>query len=182
MLAAVDAGCRIDLVRVLALSRDRAGRARSLALLAALAQVLVDARGDQLVALPGRTTPLVVPKLIFGRPFWDAVKPFYRPWVPASVRNAVLRFLVWVVHGRMTGLGFGTHGAGMLPAEKAEWIRRRRLEGRRVLFAGDGLNDGPAAGQTVGHCHVHVIPRFEGDVADPRGGVRWVIPEKARYW
>src|SRR5689334_9934167 len=36
-----------------------------------------------------------------------------------------------------------------------------------------GLNDGPAAGQTVMHAHVHVIPRRFGDVADPRGGVRW---------
>ena len=45
-----------------------------------------------------------------------------------------------------------------------------------------GVNDGLAAGQTVPHAHVHVIPRFEGDVADPRGGVRWVIPERAPYW
>jgi diadenosine tetraphosphate (Ap4A) HIT family hydrolase len=45
-----------------------------------------------------------------------------------------------------------------------------------------GINDGPAAGQTVPHLHIHLIPRFEGDQADPRGGVRWVIPEKADYW
>ena len=45
-----------------------------------------------------------------------------------------------------------------------------------------GLNDGPAAGQTVMHAHVHVIPRRAGDVADPRGGVRWVVPDKAAYW
>lgn len=45
-----------------------------------------------------------------------------------------------------------------------------------------GINDGPLAGQTVPHCHVHLIPRFEGDVADPRGGVRWLIPHKANYW
>ena len=45
-----------------------------------------------------------------------------------------------------------------------------------------GLNDGGAAGQTVEHAHVHVIPRFEGDVADPRGGIRWVLPECAAYW
>jgi len=45
-----------------------------------------------------------------------------------------------------------------------------------------GINDGPAAGQTVPHLHMHLIPRFEGDVADPRGGIRWVIPEKAKYW
>jgi diadenosine tetraphosphate (Ap4A) HIT family hydrolase len=45
-----------------------------------------------------------------------------------------------------------------------------------------GVNDGVAAGQTVPHAHVHVIPRWNGDVPDPRGGVRWVIPGKAAYW
>ena len=45
-----------------------------------------------------------------------------------------------------------------------------------------GINDGEAAGQTVSHLHVHLIPRYRGDSRDPRGGVRWVIPEKARYW
>jgi diadenosine tetraphosphate (Ap4A) HIT family hydrolase len=45
-----------------------------------------------------------------------------------------------------------------------------------------GVNDGEVAGQTVGHAHVHVIPRRRGDVPDPRGGVRWVIPDRAPYW
>lgn len=45
-----------------------------------------------------------------------------------------------------------------------------------------GINIGEAAGQTVAHAHLHVIPRFVGDVADPRGGIRWVIPAAARYW
>jgi len=45
-----------------------------------------------------------------------------------------------------------------------------------------GVNDGAAAGQTVAHAHVHVIPRRAGDVGDPRGGVRWVLPERAAYW
>ena len=45
-----------------------------------------------------------------------------------------------------------------------------------------GVNDGEAAGQTVMHSHVHVIPRYAGDVADPRGGIRWIIPAKAAYW
>ncbi|MCY1017196.1 DEAD/DEAH box helicase family protein [Pyxidicoccus sp. MSG2] len=44
-----------------------------------------------------------------------------------------------------------------------------------------GINVGAAAGQTVFHLHVHVIPRFEGDMADPRGGVRHVIPGKGNY-
>jgi diadenosine tetraphosphate (Ap4A) HIT family hydrolase len=45
-----------------------------------------------------------------------------------------------------------------------------------------GFNAGMAAGQTVEHLHIHVIPRYEGDIDDPRGGIRWVIPEKAIYW
>ena len=45
-----------------------------------------------------------------------------------------------------------------------------------------GVNDGAAAGQTVGHLHIHLIPRYHGDQPDPRGGVRWVIPGKADYW
>ncbi|WP_338151819.1 HIT family protein [Methanoculleus sediminis] len=45
-----------------------------------------------------------------------------------------------------------------------------------------GVNVGEAAGQTVMHLHVHVIPRYAGDVEDPRGGVRGAIPEKRVYW
>jgi diadenosine tetraphosphate (Ap4A) HIT family hydrolase len=44
-----------------------------------------------------------------------------------------------------------------------------------------GVNVGKAAGQTVMHLHVHVIPRYAGDMEDPRGGVRGVIPEKRVY-
>ena len=44
-----------------------------------------------------------------------------------------------------------------------------------------GMNSGDTAGQTIGHAHVHLIPRRHGDVQDPRGGVRGVIPGKAAY-
>jgi superfamily II DNA or RNA helicase/diadenosine tetraphosphate (Ap4A) HIT family hydrolase len=44
-----------------------------------------------------------------------------------------------------------------------------------------GINVGAAGGQTVDHLHVHVIPRYFGDVEDPRGGVRYVIPARANY-
>lgn len=73
--------------------------------------------------------------------------------------------------------------------EEREGILKALEEAKRGLDAefapaayNIGINDGPAAGQTVGHLHVHLIPRYEGDQADPRGGVRWVIPEKACYW
>ena len=70
-------------------------------------------------------------------------------------------------------------------AEIWDTVRRVReiLEGRfHPAGFNIGVNDGQAAGQTVPHAHVHVIPRYAGDVPDPRGGVRWVLPEKARYW
>jgi len=44
-----------------------------------------------------------------------------------------------------------------------------------------GINDSEDAGQTIPHCHIHLIPRRKGDVANPRGGIRNVIPDKADY-
>ena len=45
-----------------------------------------------------------------------------------------------------------------------------------------GINDGKAAGQTIPHLHIHIIPRYIGDVSDPRGGIRWTLPNRANYW
>jgi diadenosine tetraphosphate (Ap4A) HIT family hydrolase len=44
-----------------------------------------------------------------------------------------------------------------------------------------GINCGTPAGQTILHFHVHLIPRYKGEMKDPRGGVRGVIPVKQKY-
>ena len=44
-----------------------------------------------------------------------------------------------------------------------------------------GINDGETAGRTIHHLHIHLIPRYKGDVEDPRGGVRHIIPGKGYY-
>ena len=74
------------------------------------------------------------------------------------------------------------------PDEKADILQA--LEEAKVAldreFAPDayniGINDGESAGQTIPHLHIHLIPRYTGDSEDPRGGVRWIFPEKAKYW
>jgi len=54
--------------------------------------------------------------------------------------------------------------------------REHRPDGYNV-----GLNEGTAAGQTIAHVHVHLIPRYAGDVADPAGGIRNIIPMAGNY-
>lgn len=61
-------------------------------------------------------------------------------------------------------------------------VREKLIQQFGVTAFNIGFNDGLEAGQTVLHAHVHVIPRRPGDVPDPRGGVRWVIADKAQYW
>ena len=61
-------------------------------------------------------------------------------------------------------------------------VRERLLIGLKPDGFTIGVHDGLAAGQTVEHAHIHVIPRRTGDVPDPRGGIRWIVADHARYW
>ena len=56
-----------------------------------------------------------------------------------------------------------------------------KLEDMSVTGFNMGINIGASAGQTVFHAHIHLIPRRDGDVSNPQGGVRGVIPKKQRY-
>lgn len=62
-------------------------------------------------------------------------------------------------------------------------LERERMlsEDLSVVGFNIGMNCGQVAGQTVMHAHIHLIPRRSGDVIDPRGGVRGVIPERMKY-
>ena len=69
--------------------------------------------------------------------------------------------------------------------EKSKWFYEQMLKLKFINKKPDGynigINEGRAAGRTVDHLHIHIIPRFFGDVEDPTGGVRNVIPKLANY-
>lgn len=64
----------------------------------------------------------------------------------------------------------------LLDEAKARLDREHQPGGYNV-----GINCGPVAGQSVPHVHLHLMPRYAGDVPDPRGGVRAVIPTRQKY-
>jgi len=76
-----------------------------------------------------------------------------------------------------------------LSSQEREACHRLMLDSKEQIQGKDptidgfniGMNSGESAGQTVFHCHIHLIPRRTGDTAKPRGGVRGVIPGKADY-
>ena len=72
--------------------------------------------------------------------------------------------------------------------EEVIGLQKLVLETKKLLdgkFQPDGfnvgINSGEAGGQTVPHVHIHLIPRYKGDMENPRGGVRGVIPSKQKY-
>ncbi len=79
------------------------------------------------------------------------------------------------------------HVARVAELEEPEYsllfrLVREIVEGVEDEACTIGVNDGSAAGQTIGHVHVHVIPRNEDDGGVGKGGIRWVLPQTAPYW
>lgn len=75
-----------------------------------------------------------------------------------------------------------------LTEEEHDSIRELTASAKELLDRGKrpdgynlGVNCGTAAGQTIDHVHIHLIPRYKGDIEDPRGGIRGVIPQKQKY-
>ncbi|MGE0701623.1 MAG: flavin-containing monooxygenase [Hyphomicrobiaceae bacterium] len=99
------------------------------------------------VVLVARSSALIIPKLVFGKPFWDAVKPFYQPWVPTWLRNKVVRSLVYMVQGDMSELGFPATSKRVHATSNANIVNHikykrvlvengiERIDGRRITFA-----------------------------------------------
>ncbi len=99
------------------------------------------------VVLVARSSALIIPKLVFGRPFWDAIKPFYKPWVPAWLRTRVLKSLVYMVQGDMAALGFPATAKRVHATSNAHIVNHikykrvlvengiERIDGKRITFA-----------------------------------------------
>lgn len=120
--------------------------------------------------------------------------PFCNPSAHRIVIEGVAALALWDTYPLNPGhvlIVPRRHVASWFDATAAERDEMLRLadDARRLVMDKHrpdgfnlGINDGPAAGQTVPHLHLHLIPRHRGDVPDPRGGVRWIIPDRAPYW
>jgi len=99
-----------------------------------------------------RSGVMILPKLIFGRPFTDISSKLQRPWIPYSVRRNILKFLTWLVHGNMQRLGFKKPDKRIHTTSNATIVTdlayRRidlklgitKIEGRTIHFE-DGTSD-----------------------------------------
>ena len=96
--------------------------------------------------LVARSSALIIPKLAFGKPFWDTIKHFYKPWVPQWVRTRALKTLVHVIHGDMADLGFPPTAKRVHATSNANIVNHikyrrvlvkqgiERIDGRRITF------------------------------------------------
>jgi dimethylaniline monooxygenase (N-oxide forming) len=98
------------------------------------------------VTLVARSNALIIPKLAFGRPFWDTIQPFYKPWVPAWVRTKALKALVYVIQGDMAELGFPSTAKKVHATSNANIVNHikyhrvtvkqgiEKIDGRNITF------------------------------------------------
>jgi diadenosine tetraphosphate (Ap4A) HIT family hydrolase len=102
-----------------------------------------------------------------------------------AVRDAhpVTRLHTLLIPKRHTDTYFNLFSSERRAIEQLVDSQRAEIAGQDRAVGGFniGINAGDVAGQTIMHCHVHLIPRRAGDVPSPRGGVRHVIPEKGSY-
>ena len=71
----------------------------------------------------------------------------------------------------------------IIDCHKLITIMKNKIKKKDKLVKGFniGINSGKASGQSIMHCHIHLIPRRKGDIKNPKGGVRGVIPSKQKY-
>ena len=147
------------------------------------------------LAVPDRahhTVRAIVPGCLAGIHAFSTSRPSFewpthRCWLPVGSPFGssfpVTPGHLLAIPRRHVGTWFDLHR----PEQHAvnELVRQGRVltrdSDRTVAGFNVGINDGDVAGQTVAHCHVHLIPRRTADVANPRGGVRNIIPGKGDY-
>ena len=95
----------------------------------------------------------------------------------------VSKFHLLIVPKRHIKNYFELSNDEMIACNKIVLLSKNKIEQMDQSIRGFniGINCGKAAGQTIMHCHIHLIPRREGDVENPQGGVRGVIPSKQHY-
>ncbi len=105
-----------------------------------------------LTVMVARSGVMIAPKLIFGRPFTDVTMKLYKPWIPDALRRWIIRTLVYLLHGRMTDLGFKALTERAHPTTSAVLVQHvayrrvivkqgiQKIEGRRIHFV-DGTSD-----------------------------------------
>ena len=95
----------------------------------------------------------------------------------------VSEFHVLIVPKRHIKNYFELSNDEMIACNKIILLSKNKIEQMDQTIKGFniGINCGKVAGQTIMHCHIHLIPRREGDVENPQGGVRGVIPSKQHY-
>ncbi len=102
---------------------------------------------------------------------------------PQNTSGGMVASHLLIVPKRHTADYFSLTETERRDADRLIQICRKRISEKDSTVTGFnvGMNSGESAGQTIFHCHIHLIPRRDGDTPSPRGGVRLVIPEKMGY-